>query len=437
MKWFVIFFACSFTNAFAKQIYGTVYNISSQKYEAFFPLYLFVNNHYFLFSTTNAFGEFDVQTDENIHVLLSNNYQKKIFKTKFRIGLNDTLEIFIENQKNNFYQHVLSKQINIDAKYEYKIKSTIDAYGLHYDIKNKKIIRNALPTSIFKSTTLIFDNNDNNNYLIFNDSINKAIDVFRQNENRNIFEYSLIDDTENNCKYLCLKYDFAYNNKKIELTKNAILLDITPSMQVENNANKILTILKKNIFKKLTKTIEQHSEEINTASISKFKNCRLMIISDEDFLLKNESKMILPILKKNNIQLEIHLLNKNFAFTNDNIEHLKSNAVKVVFHNDISSIEKDLYQFYNINNSIIFSDFESIIYWNEKAIKNFEIIGFNTLKDYESNFGYKKNQIRSNEQYFFIYKIQTFNTKTNIAIVKHKYLQHQKDIHLSNSIIIN
>lgn len=437
MKWFVIFFACSFTNAFAKQIYGTVYNISSQKYEAFFPLYLFVNNHYFLFSTTNAFGEFDVQTDENIHVLLSNNYQKKIYKTKFRIGLNDTLEIFIENQKNNFYQHVLSKQINIDAKYEYKIKSTIDAYGLHYDIKNKKIIRNALPTSIFKSTTLIFDNNDNNNYLIFNDSINKAIDVFRQNENRNIFEYSLIDDTENNCKYLCLKYDFAYNNKKIELTKNAILLDITPSMQVENNANKILTILKKNIFKKLTKTIEQHSEEINTASISKFKNCRLMIISDEDFLLKNESKMILPILKKNNIQLEIHLLNKNFAFTNDNIEHLKSNAVKVVFHNDISSIEKDLYQFYNINNSIIFSDFESIIYWNEKAIKNFEIIGFNSLKDYESNFGYKKNQIRSNEQYFFIYKIQTFNTKTNIAIVKHKYLQHQKDIHLSNSIIIN
>lgn len=437
MKWFVIFFACSFTNAFAKQIYGTVYNISSQKYEAFFPLYLFVNNHYFLFSTTNAFGEFDVQTDENIHVLLSNNYQKKIYKTKFRIGLNDTLEIFIENQKNNFYQHVLSKQINIDAKYEYKIKSTIDAYGLHYDIKNKKIIRNALPTSIFKSTTLIFDNNDNNNYLIFNDSINKAIDVFRQNENRNIFEYSLIDDTENNYKYLCLKYDFAYNNKKIELTKNAILLDITPSMQVENNANKILTILKKNIFKKLTKTIEQHSEEINTASISKFKNCRLMIISDEDFLLKNESKMILPILKKNNIQLEIHLLNKNFAFTNDNIEHLKSNAVKVVFHNDISSIEKDLYQFYNINNSIIFSDFESIIYWNEKAIKNFEIIGFNTLKDYESNFGYKKNQIRSNEQYFFIYKIQTFNTKTNIAIVKHKYLQHQKDIHLSNSIIIN
>lgn len=437
MKWFVIFFACSFTNAFAKQIYGTVYNISSQKYEAFFPLYLFVNNHYFLFSTTNAFGEFDVQTDENIHVLLSNNYQKKIYKTKFRIGLNDTLEIFIENQKNNFYQHVLSKQINIDAKYEYKIKSTIDAYGLHYDIKNKKIIRNALPTSIFKSTTLIFDNNDNNNYLIFNDSINKAIDVFRQNENRNIFEYSLIDDTENNYKYLCLKYDFAYNNKKIELTKNAILLDITPSMQVENNANKILTILKKNIFKKLTKTIEQHSEEINTASISKFKNCRLMIISDEDFLLKNESKMILPILKKNNIQLEIHLLNKNFAFTNDNIEHLKSNAVKVVFHNDISSIEKDLYQFYNINNSIIFSDFESIIYWNEKAIKNFEIIGFNSLKDYESNFGYKKNQIRSNEQYFFIYKIQTFNTKTNIAIVKHKYLQHQKDIHLSNSIIIN
>lgn len=437
MKWFVIFFACSFTNAFAKQIYGTVYNISSQKYEAFFPLYLFVNNHYFLFSTTNAFGEFDVQTDENIHVLLSNNYQKKIYKTKFRIGLNDTLEIFIENQKNNFYQHVLSKQINIDAKYEYKIKSTIDAYGLHYDIKNKKIIRNALPTSIFKSTTLIFDNNENNNYLIFNDSINKAIDVFRQNENRNIFEYSLIDDTENNYKYLCLKYDFAYNNKKIELTKNAILLDITPSMQVENNANKILTILKKNIFKKLTKTIEQHSEEINTASISKFKNCRLMIISDEDFLLKNESKMILPILKKNNIQLEIHLLNKNFAFTNDNIEHLKSNAVKVVFHNDISSIEKDLYQFYNINNSIIFSDFESIIYWNEKAIKNFEIIGFNTLKDYESNFGYKKNQIRSNEQYFFIYKIQTFNTKTNIAIVKHKYLQHQKDIHLSNSIIIN
>lgn len=436
MKWFVIFFACSFTNAFAKQIYGTVYNISSQKYEAFFPLYLFVNNHYFLFSTTNAFGEFDVQTDENIHVLLSNNYQKKIFKTKFRIGLNDTLEIFIENQKNNFYQHVLSKQINIDAKYEYKIKSTIDAYGLHYDIKNKKIIRNALPTSIFKSTTLIFDNNENNNYLIFNDSINKAIDVFRQNENRNIFEYSLIDDTENNYKYLCLKYDFAYN-KKIELTKNAILLDITPSMQVENNANKILTILKKNIFKKLTKTIEQHREEINTASISKFKNCRLMIISDEDFLLKNESKMILPILKKNNIQLEIHLLNKNFAFTNDNIEHLKSNAVKIVFHNDISSIEKDLYQFYNINNSIIFSDFESIIYWNEKAIKNFEIIGFNTLKDYESNFGYKKNQIRSNEQYFFIYKIQTFNTKTNIAIVKHKYLQHQKDIHLSNSIIIN
>lgn len=437
MKWFVIFFTCSFTNAFAKQIYGTVYNISSQKYEAFFPLYIYVNNHYFHFASTNAFGEFDVQTDESIHILLSNNYQKKILKTKFKIGLVDTMQIFIENQKNNFYQHVLSKQINIDTKYENKTKSTIDAYGLHYDIKNKKITRNALPTSIFQTSTLVFDTNENDNYLIFNDSINKAIEVFLQHENGKIFEYSLIDDAENQCKYLCLKYNFTYNNNIIAHTKNAILLDITPSMQVENNAKNILSIFNKNTFKKLSKNISQHNEEINAGSFSKYKNCKLMIISDEDFLLKNESKNILPILKKHNIQLEIHLLSKNFAFTNDYIEHLKNNAVKIIFHNDINSIEKSIYLFYNIDNRVIFSNFESIIYWNEKAIKNFEIIGFNTLKDYESEFQYKKNQISSNDQYFFIYKIQTFNTKTNIAIVKHKYLQHQKDILLPNSIIIN
>lgn len=432
---FILLFWSS--NACCKHIYGKIYNISSQQYESFFPLYFYENEHFFQASTSNAFGEFYFESEKNIDWFISNNSLKKIIQIRFKSGDTDTFEIDIENQNHNFYQYILSKQFNAEKNVKTNMYSTIDGYGLYYNIEEKKIQRNALPTSIFKHSNLVFYNKEN----ILNEheleKLNNKILDFKNENSTKIVDYKLIQSSINNVKYFCLKYDFKTFEKTRKNDNVRILLDASRSMQLENNANNLLKFWEEKPLQHFEKPIVKNSQEIDIKDISAFFNQRLMIISDEDFLLKNSGEKIIAIIKKNNIKLELHLITKSFAYTNDFIEKLKSKGINVEFHEDIFSVKSKIFDFYNIKNKVIFSDFSSQINWNNDIVKSFKIEGFNNITDYKNAQNHYSFSIKNHDSFFFVYTIECLNNSSNIGTIQHQFIQHQPNINVPKHIVIN